>query len=92
MGEFETRKLWKDVADGIREGDFEKASREKGRIEVRLLMTLPGRHNVLTRSRMNKDNEERTSRLPGRLGSLSILPNWRVTRFVSEMQLCVVFL
>ena len=35
MGEFETRKLWKDVADGIREGDFEKASREKGRIEVR---------------------------------------------------------
>ncbi|KAF9491132.1 oxysterol binding protein [Pleurotus eryngii] len=33
MGEFETRKLWKLVAKGIREGDFESASREKGRIE-----------------------------------------------------------
>lgn len=43
MGEFETRKLWKDVADGIREGDFEKASREKGRIEVRLFDYSPRR-------------------------------------------------
>ncbi|KAG6914467.1 hypothetical protein DXG01_017088 [Tephrocybe rancida] len=33
MGEFETRKLWAAVAKGIREGDFETASREKGRIE-----------------------------------------------------------
>ncbi|RDB19675.1 Protein KES1 [Hypsizygus marmoreus] len=33
MGEFETRRLWRDVARGIREGDFESASREKGRIE-----------------------------------------------------------
>ncbi|KAL4256184.1 OSBP family protein [Pleurotus pulmonarius] len=33
MGEFETRKLWRLVAKGIREGDFESASREKGRIE-----------------------------------------------------------
>ena len=86
MGEFETRKLWKDVADGIREGDFEKASREKGRIEVRLLITLPGGYNVLTRSRMIKDNGEKTSRLLGRLGSLSILPNWRTIPFVSDIQ------
>lgn len=34
MGEFETRKLWSAVAQGIREGDFETASKEKGRIEV----------------------------------------------------------
>ncbi|PFH50370.1 hypothetical protein AMATHDRAFT_4022 [Amanita thiersii Skay4041] len=33
MGEFETRKLWSQVAKGIREGDFELAGREKSRIE-----------------------------------------------------------
>lgn len=33
MGEFETRKLWQDVAKGIREGDFDLASKEKTRIE-----------------------------------------------------------
>ncbi|KAJ7468621.1 hypothetical protein FB451DRAFT_1256795 [Mycena latifolia] len=33
MGEMETRKLWELVAKGIREGDFETASREKTRIE-----------------------------------------------------------
>ncbi|KAG6891440.1 hypothetical protein C0992_006699 [Termitomyces sp. T32_za158] len=33
MGEFETRRLWAAVARGIREGDFETASREKSRIE-----------------------------------------------------------
>ncbi|KAG6867538.1 hypothetical protein C0993_001502 [Termitomyces sp. T159_Od127] len=33
MGEFETRRLWAAVAKGIREGDFETASREKSRIE-----------------------------------------------------------
>ena len=31
--EFESRKLWKGVADGIRSGDFESASKEKSRIE-----------------------------------------------------------
>ena len=31
--EFESRKLWKKVADGIRSGDFEAASREKSKIE-----------------------------------------------------------
>lgn len=34
MGEFESRKLWKEVARGIRSGDFELASREKSKIEV----------------------------------------------------------
>jgi len=33
MGEMETRKLWELVSKGIREGDFETASREKTRIE-----------------------------------------------------------
>ncbi|KAJ7279050.1 hypothetical protein C8J57DRAFT_1221838 [Mycena rebaudengoi] len=33
MGEMETRKLWELVAKGIREGDFETASREETRIE-----------------------------------------------------------
>jgi oxysterol-binding protein-related protein 9/10/11 len=33
-GELETRKLWLLVSKGIREGDFELASREKSRIEV----------------------------------------------------------
>jgi len=33
QGDFESRKLWAGVAKGIREGDFETASREKCRIE-----------------------------------------------------------
>ncbi|PPR00923.1 hypothetical protein CVT26_015533 [Gymnopilus dilepis] len=33
LGESETRRLWNLVAKGIREGDFELASREKSRIE-----------------------------------------------------------
>jgi hypothetical protein len=33
MGPFETRELWKLVAKGIREGDFDSASKEKSKIE-----------------------------------------------------------
>ncbi|GJE99147.1 oxysterol-binding protein [Phanerochaete sordida] len=33
MSEWESRKLWRYVAKGIREGDFEAASREKSKIE-----------------------------------------------------------
>lgn len=33
MNEWESRKLWKVVAKGIREGDFESASKDKSRIE-----------------------------------------------------------
>lgn len=33
QGEWETRKLWKKVADGIRGGDFDTASKEKSKIE-----------------------------------------------------------
>ena len=34
MEEFETRKLWGLVSQGIKEGDYETASREKSKIEV----------------------------------------------------------
>lgn len=33
MDSWESRKLWRYVAKGIREGDFETASREKSKIE-----------------------------------------------------------
>jgi oxysterol-binding protein-related protein 9/10/11 len=39
QGEWESRRLWNAVAKGIREGDFESASREKSRIEVRFNLT-----------------------------------------------------
>ena len=35
MEEFESRKLWGLVSQGIRDGDYETASREKSKIEVR---------------------------------------------------------
>jgi oxysterol-binding protein-related protein 9/10/11 len=34
QGEWESRKLWANVSKGIREQDFEYASKEKGKIEV----------------------------------------------------------
>ena len=40
MDEWESRKLWRYVAKGIREGDFETASREKSKIEVRCVITM----------------------------------------------------
>jgi hypothetical protein len=38
---YETRNLWKDVARGIRTGDFDLASREKSKIEVRFWSSVP---------------------------------------------------
>lgn len=38
MDEWESRRLWRYVAKGIREGDFETASREKSKIEVRFVL------------------------------------------------------
>ena len=37
MEEFESRKLWGLVSNGIREGDYETAAREKSKIEVEIL-------------------------------------------------------
>jgi hypothetical protein len=34
QGEWESRKLWNKVAQGIRSGDYDNASKEKSRIEV----------------------------------------------------------
>jgi hypothetical protein len=45
-GELETRKLWHLVAKGIREGDFELASREKGRIEVIIFLFFHTSNNL----------------------------------------------
>lgn len=49
MNEWESRRLWRYVAKGIREGDFETASREKSKIEVRfcgiLLGVIEGRNS-----------------------------------------------
>lgn len=33
QGEMESRRVWKDVADGIRSGDFEKAGAAKSKLE-----------------------------------------------------------
>lgn len=44
QGEWESRKLWSKVSKGIREADFESASREKGRIEVCDNFHVTGRH------------------------------------------------
>jgi len=41
MEEFESRKLWGLVSQGIREGDYETASREKSKIEVRGYPIIP---------------------------------------------------
>jgi oxysterol-binding protein-related protein 9/10/11 len=35
MDDFESRKLWNKVAKGIREGDYDTASKEKSKIEAR---------------------------------------------------------
>lgn len=39
--EFESRNLWSKVAKGIREGDYDAASREKTKIEVCLTVSDP---------------------------------------------------
>lgn len=33
QGDMESRRVWKDVADGIRSGDFEKAGVAKSKLE-----------------------------------------------------------
>lgn len=41
QGPLESRKVWKDVADGIRKGDFESASAAKSKLEAsRLCFTI----------------------------------------------------
>ena len=69
MGDWETRKLWKLVAKGIREGDFETASREKSKIEVQYLIC-PLLNGILTGlNRMSNGREERMRQPPVLLGA-----------------------
>ncbi|KAF8064172.1 hypothetical protein FPV67DRAFT_1671922 [Lyophyllum atratum] len=56
MGGFETRKLWAAVAKGIREGDFDTASREKTRIEVGFLPSFP---SVRAKTPQNEQRQRR---------------------------------
>lgn len=71
MGEFETRNLWNLVAKGIREGDFELASKEKTRIEVGLGIIFIWACSDGDPRRTTKGREERTSKLRIPSGSSS---------------------
>lgn len=62
MGEMETRKLWELVAKGIREGDFETASREKSRIEVRFQVFFITLRNLSCPAERPKTETERRNR------------------------------
>ena len=67
MGEFETRRLWKQVAKGIREGDFEAAGREKSRIEV--CLNFRAKHLAYDQRRMINGNDVKMRLLPAPAGS-----------------------
>ena len=69
MGEFETRQLWKLVAKGIREGNFEMAGKEKSRIEVCRLFRVWDIVIKDYRSRTSNGNDVKTKLLKGPLGS-----------------------
>lgn len=60
LGEYETRHLWSLVAKGIREGDFEIASREKSRIEVMILLSSSSLN--LESDTLAEQNEQRQRR------------------------------
>lgn len=79
QGEWESRALWYKVSKGIREGDFETASREKSRIEVRCLSYLYFffRAHVLLR---RKQNEQRQRRRDEAAASTT----WQLKHFVHE--------
>jgi hypothetical protein len=71
MGDFETRKLWGIVAKGIKTGDFELASREKIKIEVRfqfLVHQVNGTIIYRISVRTSKGRGERTKLQEGKLG------------------------
>lgn len=65
MGPMETRKLWELVAKGIREGDFELASREKTRIEVRFSCFRDRLGILISGSRTKCGSGERTRQPAG---------------------------
>lgn len=85
MGEFETRKLWNLVAKGIREGDFELASKEKSRIEASIYIynSCSLAEPLLSSHRTSKGRCEKTSKLQARPGRCVTLHTRRATLFVS---------
>lgn len=86
--EWESRRLWRWVAKGIRDGDFDAASKEKSKIEVRV-------RGVLAREwaadrwgcRTSRGSGGKTRRLLGRRGSSSTLTTSTPTRSVSAFSL-----
>lgn len=68
MGEFESRKIWKDTAEAIRKGDFEFASKAKTLIEVSSLSSLGNpRMRKLLNLPLRRDDRLRS----GRRGKMS---------------------
>ena len=68
MEEFESRKLWGLVSQGIREGDYEVAAREKSKIEVRLQPTVLLIGVLILDSRMTSAREGGTRSRQVQLG------------------------
>jgi len=96
QGEWESRTLWSKVAKGIRESDFEAASREKSRIEVSASFLKP----ILTKSAydlffffdgpfLHKQNDQRQRRRDEAAASTT----WQLKHFVHEDEdpLCMSF-
>jgi hypothetical protein len=69
MEEFESRNLWGLVSQGIRDGDYETAAREKSNIEVRCQQLGIAPFGILTlHSRTINAREERTKLRQKQLG------------------------
>lgn len=71
--EWESRRLWRWVAKGIRDGDYDAASREKSKIEVRARFSPgPGLRAdtpaCVCFSRTSRGRDGKTSRRRGRCG------------------------
>lgn len=77
QGEFESRRVWREVADGIRKGDFNSASEAKIKIEVSLsflsvsLALVPGllNHKFVLQS-CNRSPRDKRGRMSWRLERL----------------------
>lgn len=75
MSDFETRKLWTLVAKGIREGDFDLASREKSKIEVNYSPPTPSSFTNLA-----SQNEQRQRRKD----EIAAGTTWQLKHFIHE--------
>jgi len=85
QGEWESRKLWEAVANGIRTGNYDAAGKDKSRLEVshssfcfKLKLTI----------RTSNDNEERMSRLLDPTGSWFVSSTPRKMSSTSDSPRC----